>query len=97
MISHSYPNPVLNQTKSRTKYQSLGLTLLNARSSLKIFFDAGGLCGLSPLSMVDVDSKTLIVKFKNNLILKRDDVFYASSVLRSKLGMLSIHSITQVL
>ena len=32
-ISLSYPNPVLNQTKSRTKYQSLGLTLLNARSS----------------------------------------------------------------
>ena len=34
MISHSYPNPVLSQTKSWTKYQSLGLTLLNARSSL---------------------------------------------------------------
>ena len=33
MISHSYDNPVLNRTKSRTKYQSLGLTLLNARSS----------------------------------------------------------------
>ena len=33
MISLSYPNPVLNRTKSRTKYQSLGLTLLNDRSS----------------------------------------------------------------
>ena len=33
LISLSYPNPVLNRTKSRTKYQSVGLTLLNARSS----------------------------------------------------------------
>ena len=38
MISHSYPNPVLNRTESRTKYQSLGLTLLNARSSFQLIF-----------------------------------------------------------
>ena len=32
--SSTYNNPVLNWISSRTKYQSLGLTLLNARSSL---------------------------------------------------------------
>ena len=33
MISLTNPNPVLNCTLSRTKYQSMGLTLLNVRSS----------------------------------------------------------------
>ena len=33
-VSLSHPGSVLAQTYSRTKYQSLGLTLLNARSSL---------------------------------------------------------------
>ena len=32
-ISLSYSDYVLNRTKLRSKYQSLGLTLLNARSS----------------------------------------------------------------
>ena len=32
IVSLTHPSSVLN-TKSRTKYQSLGLTLLNARSS----------------------------------------------------------------
>ena len=33
-VSLTHPSLVLNQTQSSTKYQSLGLTLLNARSSL---------------------------------------------------------------
>ena len=37
-ISLSYPNPVMNQTKSRSKYPSLGLTLLNARSNFHVKF-----------------------------------------------------------
>ena len=35
IVSLTHPSSVLN-TKSRTKYQSLGLTLLNARSSCKV-------------------------------------------------------------
>ena len=36
----THPSSVLTQTKSSTKYQSLGLTLLNARSSCVLFLDA---------------------------------------------------------
>ena len=35
IVSLTHPSSVLN-TKSRTKYQSLGLTLLNVRSSCKV-------------------------------------------------------------
>ena len=36
-VNLTHTSPVLNRTLSRTKYQSLGLTLLNARSSFFFF------------------------------------------------------------
>ena len=38
------PSSVLNWTLSRTKYQSLGLTLLNARSSSELFWLLNHFC-----------------------------------------------------
>ena len=54
MISLSYLNPVLNQTKSRTKYQSLGLTLLNARSSYYYYYQS---CESDVIIQTDIGHK----------------------------------------
>ena len=42
LVRLAHPKPVLNRTKSRSKCQSLGLTLLNARSSLELKIRGSG-------------------------------------------------------
>ena len=85
IVSLSHPSSVLTRTYSRTKYQSLGLTLLNARSSLELLphrnknyrilvpFSLHGDCRKSHRNNWKASKKTTMITMMTSVNLQESD------------------------
>ena len=94
LVSLTHPNPVLNRTKSRSKYQSLGLTLLNARSSWLLWLHKSnsfhsGLSKLISASTVKVSAK-ISLSSKLQYLMKSSQLLTLDILLRTAPGVCNL-------